>query len=465
MPASATAIAAAMWRAWLPFLLLPAVWAGKYSGDGGLASDASMNAAPQLVPRPPHTAATFEDIVGLEKMKAVLREAVVEASRLTDAEARLFRHSGECSAALLVGPSGLGKGAIIEAAAAAAGAQVISLLATEVAKGFCATVAAAAAGKTTVVIVEALEVAPTAMYVLHQCLRQAGRQSHVDVTRLFFVATLNRALRFLAPAHRVPFGYVAELGMPSTDERKAFLLQLLARISRVDPQWASALPEAAVGSLANLTEGYTFAEVEFGVRRAFLRSTTTGGARDPVALHHFERILAETLPQAVTAFNTSVPESETIVGPEGTAANSGTEKKPQDAKDPIEGIFGWCNAWLPESLHVPPVLWVMIIFGILAYFMARSASHPYGQRRRRGAGGAGGRGNSLFGDSGAVGSPHAPFGEGGFDWYSGGGPFAHLPTPPGMPSMPPMPGMPGSTPDSGQAGEAGTTSSSHAKKQ
>merc|ERR1719263_2073469 len=98
------------------------------------------------------------------------------------------------------------------------------------------------------------------------------------------------------------------------------------------------------------------------------------------------------------------------------------KKKPKEAKDPMDGIFGWCNFWLPEALHLPPVVWAMIIFGILAHFMARSTYQPYGHRKRRGGGAGGGR-NSLFNDlGGGAGGPMGGmpgFGDGMNDWYPG----------------------------------------------
>jgi hypothetical protein len=228
---------------------------------------------------------------------------------------------------------------------------------------------------------------------------------------------------------------LCDWAFPSAVERKQFLLNLFKGISRVDPTWASALREAAVSTLANLTERYTFSEIELVVRRAFIRSINQEGGYDPVALHHFEQILASTPSQAADAFNETFVATESTASTEGahssgevSKATDAAKKKSKEVKDPMDGIFGWCNFWLPEALHLPPVVWAMIIFGILAHFMARSTYQPYGNRKRRG-----GR-SSLFPDL----SPGAPnpygFGtEGAFnDLYSGGAPFANFPPPPGM---------------------------------
>merc|ERR1712217_711452 len=118
---------------------------------------------------------------------------------------------------------------------------------------------------------------------------------------------------------------------------------------------------------------------------------------------HFEKIISETPPRAAEAFSSSTPslviESSptSIAEPIKLSDEKDKEKrpKPKDVKDPMDGIFGWCNFWLPEALHLPPVVWAMIIFGILAHFMARS-TQPYGHRKRR-SGGGGAR-SSLFGD-------------------------------------------------------------------
>merc|ERR1719409_972042 len=114
-------------------------------------------------------------------------------------------------------------------------------------------------------------------------------------------------------------------------------------------------------------------------------------------------------PQAAEAFNETYV-AEPTAAPAAAAAGEAkrkdrteTKKKPKDTKDPMDGIFGWCNFWLPESLHLPPVVWAMIIFGILAHFMARSTYQPYGQRKRRGGPGAR---SSLFSDLGGSGSPN-----------------------------------------------------------
>ena len=92
----------------------------------------------------------------------------------------------------------------------------------------------------------------------------------------------------------------------------------------------------ACQSHQDLTANYTFAEIDFVVRRAFLRSTqeedwlaslfiTIGracaecnesrrqGSRDPVALHHFEKILAAltSTRHAALAIAALVPTEET----------------------------------------------------------------------------------------------------------------------------------------------------------
>jgi len=210
----------------------------------------------------------------------------------------------------------------------------------------------------------------------------------------------------------------------------------------VDPQWAAALRESAVVTLASLTANYTFAEIDLVVRRAFLRSTDDKGTRDPVALHHFESILSETAPLGAKAFSEAAPAPAVAVAAassSGGEARKGTadsgKKKPKDtkdskdAKDPMDGIFGWCNFWLPDALHLPPVVWAMVIFGTLAHFMARSTYQPYSNRRRRG--GAGTRSSGLFGEGGS--NPFPSFGDQLNEWYPGASPFGSFPPPPGMP--------------------------------
>merc|ERR1719321_1076000 len=100
--------------------------------------------------------------------------------------------------------------------------------------------------------------------------------------------------------------------------------------------------------------------------------------------------------QASEAFNEThtlqAPAASSAQGELPKSSTSDGKKKSKETKDPMDGIFGWCNFWLPEALHLPPVVWAMIIFGILAHFMARSTYQPYGNRKRRG-----GR-SSLFPD-------------------------------------------------------------------
>jgi hypothetical protein len=231
-----------------------------------------------------------------------------------------------------------------------------------------------------------------------------------------------------------PFGYVVEAGLPSEAERSKFLLNLLTEISRVDPVWGGALNQAAVSSLANLTASYTFSEIELVVRRAFIRSVNDKGSRDPVALHHFEQILTTMPPQASAIGVHDVLPLDVGQSPGGEPAKSSTEKnnKKKDMKDPMDGIFGWCNFWLPEALHLPPVVWAMIIFGVLAHFMARSTYPPYGRDRKKNKSRSG-----LFDQS-----PHFAgqnsflnlSGANDFDsLYSGMG--GNMPAPPGMGPM------------------------------
>lgn len=424
-----------------PLIIAIGAWANECSSGTCAAASAPLTAdehasvgTPPGV-RPARAAQPLADIVGLEPAKALLNEALVLPAAADPALSRLFWRSADQTATLIVGPVGLGKLRLAEAAAAAAGAQVLKLAAVDAADGrFCeeALAAAESSGGPVVVLVEALETAPAASFAVRECLRDAGESG-----RIFVVATMGCQLRLLDAPFRGSFGYVAQLGPPETSERKEFLKQLLKKISRVDPQWASALREANVDTLANLTATYTFSEIDLVVRRAFFHSTNSEGTRDPVALHHFEEILALTPPHAAEAFNEApslllrppllADSTSAGTGEVRKQTTDGAKKKPKDVKDPMDGIFGWCNFWLPEAIQLPPVVWAMIIFGILAHLMARSTYQPYGHRKKRG--GAGGR-NSLFGD---VGGGSAPFGDQLGDWgFPGGSPFAGFPPPPGM---------------------------------
>jgi len=403
--------------------------------------------------RRPRASPVLTEIIGLSEAKATLQEAVVLPASLPSSAGRLFWRSSERSAVLLAGPSGLGLEAAAEAAAAAIGAQVLRLLALEAASGaFCsiATAAANSTGGPVVVIIESLEAATGVVSLrIRECLAAQGGEG---APQIFVVATTARDVRLLGASALAPFGYVARLGLPSEAERKQYLLKLFAQISRVDAQWASALREAAVATLANLTATCTFADIDLLVRRAFLRSTSDEGARDPVALHHFEKILEDFNPHGYDAFSemevpvasttatSAAPAAAQVIGGESAKSSStdNTEpKKKKDVKDPMDGIFGWCNFWLPEALHLSPVVWAMIIFGVLAHFMARSTYQPYNSRRKRGNAGRGG--SSLWGDlgGGAGGAPGMPgfpsFNDNLSDWYPGGAG--------GLPGFPP-PGMP-----------------------
>lgn len=398
------------------------------------ATNTSAPAGSLLVPRTPRS--PISELPGLEEAVALLREAVVLPARLPPDAARLFRRSGERAGVLLAGPSGLGKAAAAEAAAAQAGALVLSLpaVAVEVAKDFCAAAVSASrsSGRPVVVVIEGLEAAPAAALSVGRCLREVANEEDPAV-RVFIVATASRELSLLGATTLLPFGYVARLGLPSSTERKQFLLRLLAQISRIDPQWASSLRDAAVGTLANLTEQFTFAEVELVVRRAFIRSTNDEGTRDPVALHHFEQILADTQPTAAAAFterSSPVTAGVVVAAGDGQGATEGKNATGQKgSKDPMDGIFGWCNLILPESLQLPPVVWAMVIFGVLAHFMARASYPPPGQRKRRG--GPPGR-SSLFGDMAASGgAAYPPFGDGLGELFGASSHFGAFPPPPG----------------------------------
>ncbi|CAE7943244.1 Abcb6 [Symbiodinium necroappetens] len=390
--------------------------------------------------------AQLADLIGLEEAKALAQLSLPK-------QAATLRQRR--SAVLLSGPEGIGKRAAAEAAAALAGAQVLHLAATDAVKtAFCrtATSKADASQKPVLILVEGLEFAPEAALSIRRCLAEVARAEGSQ--RVACVATAGSdPSQFLRAIELFPFGFMVQISPPSQAERKQFLLKLFAQVSRSDAQWGSALREAAVDTLANLTANYTFAEIDFVVRRAFLRSTQEEGSRDPVALHHFEKILAETPPQSFSAFeqgasSRTAPLTSPAMGageePPSKKDSDGKRKKREGGKDPMESIFGWCNFWLPEAFHLPPVIWAMVIFGIMAHLMARTTYQPYNNRRRRGAerGGAGGR-SSLFGD--LKGNPYGPLGEGLGDWPLGGmggmpgmagmgglGGLGGFPTPPGF---------------------------------
>eukprot|EP00929_Paragymnodinium_shiwhaense_P063015 TRINITY_DN31510_c0_g1_i1.p1 TRINITY_DN31510_c0_g1~~TRINITY_DN31510_c0_g1_i1.p1 ORF type:complete len:486 (-),score=142.38 TRINITY_DN31510_c0_g1_i1:77-1534(-) len=404
----------------------------------------------------------FQDIVGLTSAKAVLQEALIAplTSPLISGDVlqRVFwRSSAGKAAILLVGPAGMGKASLVEAAAAVCDARLLHVRAADVVSkaGFCEGVvqsaaSAAAAGDAVkqqplVVLVEALEAAPSAGAVIRSCLRLVAEAE--PPRRVAFVATMSRTARRLQPAHRAPFGYVAHVAVPEPEERKQYLLELFAEVSKVDAKWASALQEAAISELANVTDRLTFGELDMIVRRAFLRSSLASGdavgERDPVALHHFEQIVAETQGVlAVRAFeddDAAVDDEPAGEAEEGVKrpARSGADadekdektagdtnrkkkksKKKKDSRSPMDG-FGWCNFFLPEALHLPPIVWAMILFGILAHLMARSTYKPYGKKGR-----GGGRG-SMFTESDRSGSDGYPF-------LGGGGAFGGFPSAPGL---------------------------------
>ncbi|CAE7610988.1 pphA [Symbiodinium pilosum] len=406
----------------------------------------SLDAGWSPLVREPRPKAQLADLIGLEEAKAVLREAVTLPLQLVDVG--IFWRSAERSAVLLSGPEGIGKRAAAEAAAALAGGQVLHLTAADAVTGaFCRTAMskALAAQKPVLILVEGLELAPEAAMSIRRCLGEVARTEASP--RVACVATAGSdPSRFLQAIELFPFGYTVRIQPPSQAERKQFLLKLLAQVSRSDAHWGSALREAAVDTLANLTANYTFAEIDFVVRRAFLRSTQDEGSRDPVALHHFEKILAETPAQSFKAYEQGlsgrkVPTLE-VAGDEPEPPKKGSDgkkKKREGGKDPMESIFGWCNFWLPEQFHLPPVVWAMVLFGIMAHLMARTTYQPYNNRRRRGGPERGGR-SSLFGDMSA-GNPYGSLGEGIGEWPLGG--MGGMPGMAGMAGMPGMPGMGG----------------------
>eukprot|EP00929_Paragymnodinium_shiwhaense_P121681 TRINITY_DN9401_c0_g1_i1.p1 TRINITY_DN9401_c0_g1~~TRINITY_DN9401_c0_g1_i1.p1 ORF type:complete len:513 (-),score=111.60 TRINITY_DN9401_c0_g1_i1:277-1815(-) len=444
-------------RLWpLPLLLLPAWTQEDVACTAAQAADVSKTLRPAKAP------VALADIIGLGSARDVLREAVVlplsANAEGSDVLSRVFWRSSELSAPLLVGPSGLGKAAAVEAAAAAAGAQIMHLQASSVlasAGRFCSALTEASQGRRVVVLVESLELAPAAALSIRQCLRDVvgSATSGAAAARVVVVATMEGELRTLGPSELASFGYVVTLGAPNEAERKQFLLKLFAQVSRVDPQWSAGFREADVAALAALTKRYTFAEMELVVRRAFLRSSSSSSnaaeqseqtaaqsARDPASMTLFEQILQEMGPQALDAFEGASPAGEPVgaasSSTSGKSSGSGKDKKKGPSKDPMEGVFGWCNALLPEALHLPPVVWAMMLFGILAHFMARSTYQPYGHRKRRGGNSdkAPGRG-TFFGDFGSGGgsNPYGSIGSDPNDWYAEGSPFSNFPPPPGMP--------------------------------
>lgn len=324
----------------------------------------------------------------------MMREAVTLPLRMADVLdfERIFWRSAERKALLVSGPAGCGKRALAEAAAAEAGAQVLHLAARDAkTSDFCRTALStySTSKKPVMVLIEGLEMEPEAASTIGHCLTEVAREHQ----RIAFVASASsEPSSFLHPIELFPFGWVLQIPAPGQAERKQFLLKLLAQVSRVDAIWGSALRESAVDTLANLTENYTFAEMDFVVRRAFLRSSNEEGGRDPVALHHFEKILAETPAQSLRAYEQGFSGRRPVAFMTDTASVSedpkkekkSAPKKKKDGKDPMESIFGWCNFWLPEAFHLPPVIWAMILFGLLAHLMAKTTYQPYSGRRKRG---------------------------------------------------------------------------------
>eukprot|EP00405_Crypthecodinium_cohnii_P013408 CAMPEP_0206432344 /NCGR_PEP_ID=MMETSP0324_2-20121206/7869_1 /ASSEMBLY_ACC=CAM_ASM_000836 /TAXON_ID=2866 /ORGANISM="Crypthecodinium cohnii, Strain Seligo" /LENGTH=529 /DNA_ID=CAMNT_0053898375 /DNA_START=217 /DNA_END=1806 /DNA_ORIENTATION=- len=408
------------WCSPLSFLLLflglcsGLAQAQECTADGG---EGCKPTAPPAISKAP----TAIESPGLEDAKAIFKEAIVTPAAAESAVLQVFPRSAMLSAVLLLGPIGMGKAALVDATAREIGAEVhLRLQAGPDVLNSCSKLvsSSATAGAALIVHVEALERYPSLALDVPFCLRAAAAAA--GGPRLFLVATATRSQSFFSSSELSAFGYVATTALPQEPQRKEYLLRLLQQISRLDARWGAALREAEVLTLATLMSNFTYAEMELVVRRAFLRSVTPDG-QDVVALHHFEKILSEFSAEAAKAFDeprlvvgTPASDSEASSTPAAAPASAGgaagkkkeEKKKNKGSKDPMEGIFGWCNFWLPEPLHLPPVVWAMILFGILAHFMARSMYQPYGQRKRRngGPGGPGNpRGNSLFGDLGAGG--------------------------------------------------------------
>jgi len=217
---------------------------------------------------------------------------------------------------------------------------------------------------------------------------------------------MSRPLSFLSAPDLVPFGYTVHLKPPEESARKQHLKRLFAQISRVDPQWGVALRESEVATLASITSDFTFSEIDGVVRLAFSQSPSNEGSRDPVALHHFEQILARTSAKNFAAFSevvTTRPVSQqrnarivegtgsskaavktkpTTSGSSGKTRAKGEkmnknedeqekseEEMKKEAKDLFDKVFAFCNSLLPKAVQLPPEAWIVIGLALVAYFL------------------------------------------------------------------------------------------------
>jgi len=119
--------------------------------------------------------------------------------------------------------------------------------------------------------------------------------------RVFFLGATNRAEAIDEAALR-RFGEAVEVGRPSTEARLALLSHLCCKKAAADGHRAE-LSEADLENVADRTEGYSLADVESLVRRAFLQviREVPGGMQaglrpsdvPPVQLSHFGTALKE----------------------------------------------------------------------------------------------------------------------------------------------------------------------------
>jgi len=290
---------------------------GASEGDEGLAKVKAELQATQVDVSSMRRRASFEDVIGLEDAKQSLREALIWPAV---ADPKLFAGvRGSPRGILLYGPPGCGKTMLARAAAVELQGRAAFF---HVRPGDIMSKFYGESQRRVQAMEELVKEASPAVVFLDEVDTLLGSRDSGGVAEhhrattnallawmdgfgtgdelVFFLGATNRPEAIDEAALR-RFGDAAEVGAPSEEARLALLRHLVLERAAAEGHRA-AITEADLEAVANRTEGFSLADVDRLVRRAFLevvRQLPPPGVRPglapadvpPAELVHFEAAL------------------------------------------------------------------------------------------------------------------------------------------------------------------------------
>jgi len=384
---------------------------------------------------------SFDDVVGHAGVKQALQKGHLAGARQV---------SPRADAVLLHGVGGVGKSVLAQALAFHLRAAVIRVLAPAATGAEILEACREAAEhsksqeRAVALVVEQLDTAPDAAGALSRCYFELSEplsaEGSAGAARVVVIGTAARETAVLQSL----FGQSLRVDRPSAADRAAYLKRLVAGYSVRAQGGGSSLDDGVAAGVAAKAAEFTYSDLEVLAQRAL---AAAGSGTTALTEAHFDRTLESMRPTQVyvTPVVAASPE-QGVAADQPAAGGNSTAGKKKDGLEFLE-IFGVLNKILPESMQMPPIVWAMILFGILTHFMT-AATSP--RRKKRGSAGK----PSLFSTPGARGGMR-----GGPGMFGANEDLGDLMAGAGMPMPPGGFGMPG-PPGAGAEGPAGAPTNS-----